>query len=33
LRVSFDEREWVSEFEVKPDQHLKLVEPGTSKQK
>jgi serine/threonine-protein kinase len=33
LRVSFDEREWVSEFEVKPDQHLELVEPGTPQKK
>jgi serine/threonine-protein kinase len=33
LRVSFDEREWVTEFEVKPGQHLKLIEPGTPQQK
>ena len=33
LKVSFDKHEWVTEFEVKSGQHLKLVEPGTPKQK
>jgi serine/threonine-protein kinase len=34
LRVSFDDREdWVIEFKVEPDQHLKMIEPAAAEKK